>query len=74
MAFETDHYDSDEAWSVVVKGMASVLDKQDEILAAEAIPLHSWVPTLKPVFVRIRPIEVSGRRFRFGPEPDAVLY
>ena len=74
VAFETDHYDSDEAWSVVVKGTASVLDKQAEIFAAEALPLHSWVPTLKPVFVRIRPMEVSGRRFRFGPEPDTESY
>ncbi|GAB3043880.1 pyridoxamine 5'-phosphate oxidase family protein [Parafrigoribacterium mesophilum] len=74
VAFETDRYDTDEGWSVVVTGTASVLDKQAEIFAAEALPLHSWVPTLKPVFVRITPIEVSGRQFRFGPEPDPESY
>ena len=71
VAFEADGYDIDEAWSVVIKGTASVLEKQAEIFAAEELGLRSWVPTLKPVFVRIVPSEVSGRRFQFGPpEPD----
>ena len=71
VAFETDSYDIDEAWSVVVKGTATVLQDQAEIFAAEDLGLRSWVPTLKPVFVRIVPVEVTGRRFQFGPlEPD----
>jgi uncharacterized protein len=74
VAFETDAYDTDEAWSVVVKGTAHVLEKQAEIFAAEAVGLRSWIPTVKPVFVRIVPTEVSGRRFQFGPEPEPDLY
>lgn len=74
VAFETDGYDADEAWSVVVKGTAHVLEKQAEIFAAEAIGLRSWIPTIKPVFVRIAPTEVTGRRFQFGPEPETEPY
>ena len=59
---------------MVVKGRAHVLDKQAEIFAAEAIGLRSWVPTIKTVFVRIAPNEVTGRRFQFGPEPELDLY
>ena len=73
VAFETDGYDIDEAWSVVVKGTARVLEGQAEIFAAEDLGLRSWVPTVKPVFVRILPTEVSGRRFQFGP-PEPVSY
>jgi uncharacterized protein len=74
VAFETDAYDTDEAWSVVVKGTAHVLEKQAEIFAAEAIGLRSWIPTVKPVYVQIVPTEVSGRRFQFGPEPEPDPY
>lgn len=74
VAFETDGYDTDEAWSVVVKGTARVLEKQAEIFAAEALGLRSWIPTVKPIFVRIVPTEVTGRRFQFGPEPESDPY
>jgi hypothetical protein len=26
--------------------------------------------TLKPLFVRVIAVEITGRRFKFGPEPD----
>lgn len=74
VAFETDGYNTDEAWSVVVKGTARVLEKQSEIFAAEALGLRSWIPTVKPVFVRIIPTDVTGRRFEFGPEPEPDSY
>ena len=54
---------------MVVKGTARVLEKQAEIFAAEAIGLRSWIPTVKTVFVRIVPTEVTGRRFQFGQNP-----
>lgn len=73
VALETDLYDRHEAWSVVVKGVATVLEGEAEIIAAEALPLWSWVATVKPIFVRIMPTEVSGRRFLFGPEPELDL-
>jgi uncharacterized protein len=74
VAFETDGYNTDEAWSVVVKGSARILEKQAEIFAAEALGLRSWIPTVKPIFVRIVPTEVTGRRFQFGPEPQPDPY
>ncbi|MCU1443730.1 MAG: Pyridoxamine 5-phosphate oxidase [Cryobacterium sp.] len=70
VAFETDGVGRDEAWSVVVKGTARILEKQSEIYAAEQLPLRPLIPTLKYVFVEIAPREVTGRRFPLGPEPE----
>lgn len=70
VAFETDGVGRDEAWSVVVKGRARILEKQSEIAAADELPLRPLIPTLKYVFVEITPTEVTGRRFAIAPEPD----
>jgi nitroimidazol reductase NimA-like FMN-containing flavoprotein (pyridoxamine 5'-phosphate oxidase superfamily) len=71
VAMETDAYSATEAWSVVVKGTATVIEKQADVYAAEALPLRSWVPTVKPVFVRVTPTEINGRHFALGPEPES---
>jgi hypothetical protein len=73
VAVETDAYSESEAWSVVVKGTARVIEKQTDLYAAEALPLRSWVPTVKPVFIRVTPTEITGRHFTLGPEPDPDL-
>ena len=70
VAFETDGVGADEAWSVVVKGTAHALDKQSDIDAADELSLRSIIPTLKYVYVEITPHEVTGRRFKIGPEPE----
>jgi len=70
VAFETDGVGHDEAWSIVVKGTASILEKRAEIDAADQLPLHPLIPTLKYVYVEIAPTEMNGRRFELGPEPD----
>jgi len=70
VAFETDSVEGDEAWSVVVKGTARTLDKRSEIDAADELPLRPLVPTLKYVYVEITPVEITGRRFHLGPEPE----
>jgi len=70
VAFETDGIGRDEAWSVVVRGQARVLDTQAEIEAADQLPLRPLIPTLKYIYVEITPIVVTGRRFELGPEPD----
>ncbi|TDW29076.1 pyridoxamine 5'-phosphate oxidase family protein [Cryobacterium psychrophilum] len=70
VAFETDGLGKDEAWSIVVKGTASILEKQSEIDAADQLPLHPLIPTLKYIYVEIAPTEMHGRRFELGPEPD----
>lgn len=65
VALEVDGYedDADAVWSVVVKGTAERLDRFDEIYAAEELPIFPWASGVKQWFVRIRPAEVSGRRF-----------
>jgi uncharacterized protein len=70
VAFETDGVGRDEAWSVVAKGTARILEKQSEIAAADQLPLRPLIPTLKYVYVEISPTEVTGRRFDLGPEPE----
>ena len=39
-------------------------------LDAEKTPLRPWIATLKPIYVRVIAMEITGRRFKFGPEPD----
>ncbi|WP_449279050.1 pyridoxamine 5'-phosphate oxidase family protein [Leucobacter sp. GX24907] len=79
--FEVDEYNVMDAWSVVVRGSAAVIDTSDGIAAAERLPLQPMVPTIKWNFVRVVPGRqdgaVSGRFFDRGPEPDryeALLY
>ena len=70
VAFEIDGYTESTAWSVVVAGTASRLDRQAEIYEAEALPLVPWIPTVKNTWVRITPTQVHGVRFERGPEPE----
>ena len=70
VAFEVDGHTSGEAWSVVLKGRAERVERQSEIDAADALPLTPWLPTLKYRWVRIRPAELTGRRFARDVEPE----
>ena len=66
VAFEVDGYDagSGEAWSVVIKGYATEIDQMDDYFDALDLPLFPWHAGPKHHFVRIDPVEVTGRRFR----------
>jgi nitroimidazol reductase NimA-like FMN-containing flavoprotein (pyridoxamine 5'-phosphate oxidase superfamily) len=68
--FEADGITSEEAWSVVVKGTARVLTLSQEIAAAEALNLKTWVPTFKDFYVEIKPSRISGRHFNLGEQPE----
>ena len=68
--FEADDHDAGEGWSVIVKGMARMLRTAQEIQEAERAQLLPWTATLKQHYVRIQPVSITGRRFRFGPEPS----
>lgn len=68
--FEADGILSDQAWSVVVRGTARMLQTEAEVARAEELNLKPWVPTLKDFYVRIAPTEISGRHFRFGTHPE----
>ena len=70
VAFETDGYTENEAWSVVVHGRARQLDSQAEIDEADQTPLRPWIPTLKYRYVHIDIDALSGRRFLRLPEPE----
>jgi nitroimidazol reductase NimA-like FMN-containing flavoprotein (pyridoxamine 5'-phosphate oxidase superfamily) len=65
VAFEVDGFDADggEAWSVVVKGAATELERMFEVFEATELPLFPWHTSPKPRFVRIEPESVTGRRF-----------
>lgn len=70
VAFEIDGLAEDEAWSVVLKGKARILEHQSEIDRASDLPLAPWLPTLKYTFVEITPNHVRGIRFKLGTEPE----
>jgi uncharacterized protein len=70
VAFEADDHGLDEGWSVIVRGPAHVLVTRAEIEEAERAQLLPWTATLKLRYVRVTATEISGRRFRFGSEPE----
>lgn len=69
VVFEADDHDATEGWSVIVKGVARSVHTDDDIDKAERAQLLPWTATVKDHYVRVLPRQVTGRRFRFGPEP-----
>lgn len=64
VAFETDQWGADVAYSVVVKGVAMMLESDVDIAEAEATGLVTYSDDVpRDVWVRITPVEVTGRRF-----------
>lgn len=70
VAFETDGFTAEDAWSVVAHGRARQLESQTEIDEADRAPLQPWIPTLKYRYVRIDIDRITGRRFNRAPEPE----
>jgi nitroimidazol reductase NimA-like FMN-containing flavoprotein (pyridoxamine 5'-phosphate oxidase superfamily) len=72
VAFEADYHDPalTDGWSVIVKGSAHVLSTSAELEEARRARLRTWTATLKLRYVRVTASEITGRRFKFGPEPD----
>jgi uncharacterized protein len=68
--FEADDHNVAEGWSVIVRGRAKVLRTDAEIEEAERAQLMPWTAIAKVHYVRVTPSEITGRHFRFGPEPD----
>jgi nitroimidazol reductase NimA-like FMN-containing flavoprotein (pyridoxamine 5'-phosphate oxidase superfamily) len=66
VAFEVDGYDyvAGVAWSVVIKGRATEIERMQELFDAAELPLFPWHAAPKHRFVRIIPDEITGRRFR----------
>ncbi|MCH6470223.1 pyridoxamine 5'-phosphate oxidase family protein [Sinomonas terrae] len=65
VAFEVDAFDpaTNEAWSVIVKGGLEPVLETAEIIDALTLPLFPWQHGAKAFFVRIVPVELSGRQF-----------
>lgn len=68
--FEADDHASDEGWSVIVKGRARVLHSDEELDAARRARLTPWTAPTKEHYIRIDPLGVTGRRFRFDASLD----
>lgn len=72
VAVEIDGHDETGGWSVVVKGHAHAAEWGVDFEVAQVAGLRPWVATHKPVFVRVTPFSVTGRQFKFGPEPELI--
>ena len=70
VVFEADDHNVAEGWSVIVRGRARVLRTDADIAEAERAQLMPWTATLKIHYVRLTPSDITGRHFKFGPEPD----
>lgn len=70
-ALEIDGYDPgpEEAWSVVVRGDIEVIHIEEEKAAVDALQLEPWQPGTKDHYVRLKPLALTGRRFKVN-KPD----
>jgi nitroimidazol reductase NimA-like FMN-containing flavoprotein (pyridoxamine 5'-phosphate oxidase superfamily) len=68
VGFEADSFDpaARAGWSVVVCGLAEIVQAPDETARLDALGLKPWGAAADRVWVRIRPTSVSGRRIPAG--------
>lgn len=71
VVFEVDGHTDADAWSVVARGTAERIERDQQIEEAYQLPLRPWIPTLKMNWVRIRITQLTGRYFAREPEPDS---
>ncbi|GAA3632756.1 pyridoxamine 5'-phosphate oxidase family protein [Microlunatus ginsengisoli] len=65
VAFEIDSIDRAEAWSVVVRGVATEIHAQYDLIELwEDEGLVPWAGGKRPLFIEIQPQTISGRRYR----------
>lgn len=64
VAFECDGIDPmyHTGWSVIITGRVQAVTEQGEIARLQRLPLGPWCPGPKPVWLRIEPRTVTGRR------------
>ena len=64
VAFECDHADRTyhTGWSVILAGRAEEVRDPAEVARLEHLPLGPWCAGSKPIWLRIRPHTVTGRR------------
>lgn len=66
LCFEVDGVDAKHhlGWSVLVKGRAVPLDSAAAMARVADLPLSPWAQGEKSHWIRIEPVEVTGRRIR----------
>lgn len=62
VVFEVDEWNRHHAWSVVVRGVATVLEPEHAERLLPHLALETWAPGPLEVLVEITPHELSGRR------------
>ncbi|MBD0693390.1 helix-turn-helix domain-containing protein [Streptomyces sp. CBMA123] len=68
-SFQVDHIDDHRSlgWSVLILGEAHHIDDPDEQQRLSTLPgAEPWAGGSRPLWVRIRPVEVTGRRIGTG--------
>jgi nitroimidazol reductase NimA-like FMN-containing flavoprotein (pyridoxamine 5'-phosphate oxidase superfamily) len=72
VCFEVDGYDPDErtGWSVLVKGRAHEVTAAEDERRLLRLDLRYWSVGPKPRWIRIEPIEVTGRRIHRPDEGE----
>jgi nitroimidazol reductase NimA-like FMN-containing flavoprotein (pyridoxamine 5'-phosphate oxidase superfamily) len=63
VAFEADGRESHTHWSIVIRGQARRLAADEEIEASGILQLRSATQWAKWNYVRITPVQITGRRF-----------
>jgi nitroimidazol reductase NimA-like FMN-containing flavoprotein (pyridoxamine 5'-phosphate oxidase superfamily) len=63
VAFEVDTIDneSETGWSIVVKGPAIEVDSVEAVMFAEDLHISPWAGGPKERYIRIDPVEITGR-------------
>ncbi|RCG28597.1 pyridoxamine 5'-phosphate oxidase family protein [Sphaerisporangium album] len=66
VAFEVDRIDTTtrEGWSVLVQGAAHRIAAEDELTAAKAVAVEPWAGGERRLYIRISPVQITGRRIR----------
>ena len=74
VAFEIDGYDPEhgDAWSVVIKGQETEIERMQDVFDALDLPLFPWHASPKHRFVRIEPFDISGRLFHVTDHKGAA--
>jgi nitroimidazol reductase NimA-like FMN-containing flavoprotein (pyridoxamine 5'-phosphate oxidase superfamily) len=73
VAYEVDSVTEDQAWSVVVRGRAERVMRDDEIRDSGVRALESWTPTAKFFAVKVTASAVTGRRFPRDAHADRLI-
>ena len=66
VSFDVDHLDDalSEGWSVLLTGEAKAITNPDELARAEGLDIEPWAGGERPIYVRLTPSRITGRRIR----------